>query len=141
MQAPGQQLTWAQTGFGLGNSDPLPQLPTNGLWPGKNDGDIAPVFSSAAQSGPNTWRVTAETQTVSVDGTPEQVVIVVAEDIGNIDALTTRLMLFDLAVGAAIVLVLAAVGAAAVRANLRPLNDIELNGRPDRPGPPRPPGS
>ena len=36
-------------------------------------------------------------------------------------------MLFDLAVGAAIVLVLAAVGAAAVRANLRPLNDIELS--------------
>ena len=51
------------------------------------------------------------------------------------------LVLFDLAVGAAIVLVLAAVGAAAVRANLRPLNDIELSRRPDRPGPPRPPGS
>jgi two-component system, OmpR family, sensor kinase len=127
VQAPGQQLTWAQTGFGLGSSDPLPQLPTDGLWPGKNNGDIAPVFSAAAQSGPNTWRVTAETQTVSVDNTSEQVVIVVAEDIGNIDALTTRLILFDLAVGAAIVLVLAAVGAAAVRANLRPLNDIELS--------------
>ena len=133
VQAPGQQLTWNQSGFGIGTSDPLPLLPTNGLWPGKNDGDIAPVFSAHAQSGPNTWRVTAETQTVSVGGTPgvagtpEQVIIVVAEDIGNIDALTMRLVLFDLAVGAAIVLVLAAVGAAAVRANLRPLNDIELS--------------
>ena len=37
-----------------------------------------------------------------------------------------RLVLFDLAVGTAIVIVLAIVGAAAVRANLRPLNDIEL---------------
>jgi len=127
VQAPGQQLTWAQTGFGLGTSDPLPLLPTNGLWPGRNDGDIATVFSAQAQSGPNTWRVTAETQTVSVGNTPEQVIIVVAEDIGNIDALTMRLVLFDLAVGAAIVVVLAAVGAAAVRANLRPLNDIELS--------------
>jgi len=129
VQAPGQQLTWNQSGFGIGTSDPLPLLPTNGLWPGKNDGDIAPVFSAQAQSGPNTWRVTAETQTVTVGnpGQQEQVVIVVAEDIGNINALTMRLVVFDLAVGAAIVLVLAAVGAAAVRANLRPLNDIELS--------------
>ena len=54
-------------------------------------------------------------------------ILVVAEDLGDINGLTTRLVLFDLAVGGAIVLVLAAVGAAAVRANLRPLNDIELS--------------
>ena len=47
-------------------------------------------------------------------------------DLGNINALTTRLILFDLAVGGAILVVLAAVGAAVVQANLRPLNDIEL---------------
>ena len=41
-------------------------------------------------------------------------------------ALTTRLVVFDLIVGGAICCVLAAVGAAAVRASLRPLNDIEL---------------
>ena len=35
-------------------------------------------------------------------------------------------MVFDLIVGGAIVVVLAAVGVAVVQANLRPLNDIEL---------------
>ena len=40
--------------------------------------------------------------------------------------MTTRLVLFDLIVGGAIVVVLAAVGVGVVRANLRPLNDIEL---------------
>ena len=38
-----------------------------------------------------------------------------------------RLILFDLAVGGAIVIVLAVVGVAVVRANLRPLDDIELS--------------
>ncbi len=37
-----------------------------------------------------------------------------------------RLILFDLIVGGAIVVVLAAVGVAVVQANLRPLNDIEM---------------
>ena len=40
--------------------------------------------------------------------------------------MTHRLILFDLIVGGAIVLVLAAVGIGVVQANLRPLNDIEL---------------
>jgi two-component system OmpR family sensor kinase len=127
VQQPGHQLAWAQTGFGLGSSDPLPLLPTNGLWTGTTDQDVSSVFSAPAQSGPNTWRVIAETQTVSVGGTPEQVIVIVAEDIGNIDALTMRLILFDLAVGSAIVIVLAVVGIAVVRANLRSLDDIELS--------------
>jgi len=126
VQEPGQQLTWNQNGFGLGSSDPLPLLPTNGLWTGTTDQDVSSVFSAPAQSGPNTWRVIAETQTVTVGTTPEQVIVIVAEDIGNINALTMRLILFDLAVGSVIVIVLAIVGAAAVQANLRPLNDIEL---------------
>jgi two-component system, OmpR family, sensor kinase len=124
IQVSGQQLTWAPTNFGFGNTDPLPELPTGGLWSGKTSGNTSPIFSASAQSGPNTWRVMAKTETVL--GTNQQVILVVAEDIGNIDALTTRLILFDLAVGSAIVIVLAIVGAAAVRANLRPLNDIEL---------------
>jgi two-component system OmpR family sensor kinase len=126
VQQPGRQLAWAQTGFRLGNTDPLPLLPTNNLWTGATDGDVSSVFSAPAQSGPNTWRVIAETQTVDVGGTPEQVIVVVAEDIGNIDALTMRLILFDLAVGLAIVIVLAVLGIGVVRANLRPLDDIEL---------------
>ena len=128
VQEPGQQLTWAQGDSlpGLVNSDPLPQLPTRGLWSGATAGDVSPIFSAPAQSGPNTWRVMAETFNANVEGTNEQVIVVVAEDIGNIDALTLRLILFDLAVGSAIVIVLAIVGVAVVRANLRPLDDIEL---------------
>jgi two-component system OmpR family sensor kinase len=99
LQEPGQQLTWSGTGFGLGNTDPLPLLPTSGVWSGATAGDVSPIFSAPAQSGPNTWRVMAET--FNVQGTNTKVILVVAEDIGNIDALTMRLVLFDLAVGTA----------------------------------------
>jgi two-component system, OmpR family, sensor kinase len=130
LQVPGHQLSWGQANFlpGLGSTDPLPQLPTSGLWTGESGNEVSPIFSTPAQSGPNTWRVMAETVTVNDPTTGERttVVLVVAEDIGNIDALTMRLVLFDLAVGSAIVIVLAIVGVAVVRANLRPLDDIEL---------------
>ena len=80
-----------------------------------------------SQSGPDTWRVIASTQTVQTySGQTETVTLVIAVDLGNINALTTRLVIFDLVVGAAIVIVLAAVGAGIVRANLRSLDDIEL---------------
>ncbi len=124
IQVPGQQLTWSTSNFGFGNTDPLPRLPTSGLWSGADAGDIAPIFSAPAQSGPNTWRVTAET--FGITGTNTKVILVVGEDIGNINALTMRLVLFDLAVGLAIVIVLAVVGVGVVRANLRALDDIEL---------------
>jgi signal transduction histidine kinase len=126
LQEPGQQLTWSTSNFGFGSTDPLPSLSTSGLWSGKTTGDTSPIFSAPAQSGPNTWRVVAQTVIVTGNGPPSTVILVVAEDIGDINALTMRLILFDLAVGSVIVLVLAIVGAAAVRANLRPLNDIEL---------------
>jgi two-component system, OmpR family, sensor kinase len=130
IQDPGSQLAWGTYNLpGTGNLDPLPQLPTSGLWPGSKVGSTTSVLSVPAQSGPNTWRVMAETVYVTNSNTGAQstAVLVVAEDLGDINGLTTRLVLFDLAVGAAIVLVLAAVGAAAVRANLRQLNDIELS--------------
>jgi two-component system, OmpR family, sensor kinase len=131
LQSPGSQLVWGTYSNlpGTGNLDPLPQLPTNGLWPGSNDRSTTAVISVPAQSGPNTWRVMGETLTVQNQntGVKSTVILVVAEDLGNINGLTARLVLFDLAVGGAIVVVLAAVGAAAVRANLRPLNDIELS--------------
>jgi two-component system OmpR family sensor kinase len=52
--------------------------------------------------------------------------LVFAVDLGDINTLITRLILFELSVGVAIVLVLAVIAIAVVRANLRPLNDIEL---------------
>ena len=83
-----------------------------------------------AQSGSDTWRVIAENysyQAVSSTGSTQQVTgtLVVGTDLGNIDATVRRIAYFDMIVGAVIVFVLAMVGVAAVRANLRPLDEIE----------------
>src|SRR5262249_56788739 len=88
------------------------------------------VMTGQAQSGSDIWRLTAETytyQAVSSTGGTEQVTgtLVVATDLGNIDATVRRIAYFDMIVGGVIVLVLAMVGVAAVRANLRPLDEIE----------------
>jgi two-component system, OmpR family, sensor kinase len=127
-QVPGSQLTWGQFNLpGISSQDPLPLLPSNGLWTAKN-GNPSPIQSVPAQSGPNTWRVMAETVKLTdpITGQSTNVILVVAVDLGNVHALTLRLVVFDLIVSVLIVLVLAAVGVALIRANLRPLNDIEL---------------
>ena len=51
--------------------------------------------------------------------------LVVGTDLGNVNATVRRIAYFDMIVGGVIVLVLALVGVAAVRANLRPLDEIE----------------
>ena len=127
LEQPGSQLSW-DTGVTLpfmSNNDPLPRLPMSSNWA---NGSKGVTLNLPAQSGPNTWRVMAESVNFNnvTTGTTTQAILVVAVDLGNINALTTRLILFDLAVGGAILVVLAAVGAAVVQANLRPLNDIEL---------------
>ena len=130
LQDPGSALTWQQFNLpaAMGNTDPLPSLPTKGLWTGQTLYSPSSVISVPAQAGPHTWRVIAETVKVPdpTTGQASTVILVVAEDIGNLNALTTRLVLFNLIVGGAIVIVLAAVGVGVVRANLRPLDDIEL---------------
>jgi two-component system OmpR family sensor kinase len=130
VQVPGQQLAWAGgfNGPRTISPDPLPRLPANGLWTGKV-GSGPTVRSFSAQAGTHTWRVAAQTVQAEnpTTGQPEGTAILVfAEDVGDINALTMRLVMFDLIVGGAIVLVIAAAGAAVVRANLRPLDDIEL---------------
>ena len=50
----------------------------------------------------------------------------VAVDLGPVNAELQRLILVELIVGASIVIVLAVVGVGVVRANLRPLDDIEM---------------
>ena len=136
VQLPGKQLTWLppannNTYFGGGavQAGPLPSLPTSASWATANN----PVtLTVPSQSGPETWRVMAASlNNYPVTGSSggvqyETVNVVLAVDLGNINALTTRLELFDLIVGGGIVVVLAAVGAAVVQTNLRPLNDIEL---------------
>ena len=130
LQQPGQQVSWyAGTGLPGGNQIPLPQLPTNHNWASSPNGVLRTV---PAQSGPDSWRVIAGTTSYTfidpATGAQQQqtLTFVVAVDLGNLNAMTHRLILFDLIVGGAIVLVLAAVGIAVVQANLRPLNDIEL---------------
>jgi two-component system OmpR family sensor kinase len=127
LQQPGSQLNW-EPGMTLpfmSNNDPLPRLPTSSNW---TNGSKGVTLNLPAQSGHDTWRVMAEPVNFNNvgTGTTTQANLVVAVDLGNINALTTRLIVFDLAVGGAILVVLAAVGAAVVQANLRPLNDIEL---------------
>jgi len=131
LQRAGSQLSW-EPGVNLpfmGNNDPLPQLPASSNWA---SGNHPVVLNVPAQSGPDTWRVEAEPVTVTVTdpqfGQQQQgnAILVVAVDLGDINALTTRLVLFDLAVGGAIMVVLAVVAIAVIRANLRPLDDIEL---------------
>jgi len=133
VQNPGKQITWpSNSGYpSLGGSQgPLPVLPTSTNWASATTPVLLTVPST---TGPDTWRIIAQTVTnyqyLGSDGqeVAQTATIVLAVDIGNVNALTTRLVLFDLAVGTAIVIVLAAVGVAAVRANLRPLNDIELS--------------
>ncbi len=128
LQVPGNQISWGTTN-NPGGQGSLPQLPTNHNWASAPNGVLRTL---PAQSGPDTWRVIAGTQTYTIiDPTTETeqqetLTYVVAVDLGNLNAMTHRIILFDLAVGGAILVVLAAVGAGVVQANLRPLNDIEL---------------
>jgi two-component system, OmpR family, sensor kinase len=132
VQLPGHQLSWPTTTnnpfISGGGPGPLPKLPTSATWA---SGANPVLLTVPSQSGPDSWRIIA----AQVDNFPvypssgtqlETVNVVLAVDLGNIDAMTTRLVLFDLIVGGAIVLVLAAVGIAVVQTNLRPLNDIEM---------------
>jgi two-component system OmpR family sensor kinase len=131
-QLPGNQLAWSYPDTpGIGNPgqprQSLPALPTSANWGGR----ISPTLVTVpAQSGSDTWRVIAKTfnyQAVTSTGSTQQVTgtLVVGTDLGNVNATVRRIAYFDMIVGGVIVLVLALVGVAAVRANLRPLDEIE----------------
>ena len=83
-----------------------------------------------SRSGDGAWRVIAQSMTLPVTSNGsarnETVNVVMAVYLGDVDAATHRLQLFDLAVGGAIVVVLAIIAVAVVQANLKPLNDIEM---------------
>jgi two-component system OmpR family sensor kinase len=130
LQRPGSQVTWSPLALPFASQpDALPQLPASGGWANNPNGVL---LTTPAQSGPDSWRIIATTNTYTVNdpiaGTfrQETLTFVIGADVGDVNALTHRLALFDLIVGGAIVLVLAAVGAGVIQANLRPLNDIEL---------------
>src|SRR5690242_17626757 len=131
IQLPGNQLAWSYADMpGIGSPgqprQSLPSLPTSPNWAG-----ISPTLVTVpAQSGGDTWRVRAgnyKYEAVSSTGSTQQVTgtLVVGTDLGNVNATVRRIAYFDMIVGGVIVLVLAMVGVAAVRANLRPLDEIE----------------
>jgi two-component system, OmpR family, sensor kinase len=131
IQLPGSQLAWPSGGMpGIGSPGQpqlsLPALPSGAGWAG-----ISPALVTVpAQSGSDTWRVIAENysyQAVTSTGSTQQVTgtLVVGTDLGNINATVRRIAYFDMIVGTVIVFVLALVGVGAVRANLRPLDEIE----------------
>ena len=107
----------------------VPSIPTSTAWATANAGKLLTVGS---QSGPDTWRVivtpVSNVPLISSNGTTSETTgtLVVSWDLGNIDAEVSRLITIDLIVSAAIVLALTVIAIAAVRANLRPLDDIEL---------------
>jgi two-component system OmpR family sensor kinase len=97
----------------------VPSIPTTTAWAKANNGQLLTV---GAQSGPDSWRVIAAPITIgNVTGT-----LVVGYDLGNITAEIQRLTTVDVIVSVAVVVVLTVVAIGVVRANLRPLNDIEL---------------
>jgi two-component system, OmpR family, sensor kinase len=111
-------------GYGLPQS--LPAVSTSLAWANANNGKLVTVH---AQSGDDTWRViagpvsyqlTTTAGTQQVNGT-----LIVGIDLGNIDAVIGRLAVTELIVGLIIVFILAMVIVAVVRANLRPLVEIE----------------
>jgi two-component system, OmpR family, sensor kinase len=107
----------------------LPNVPLgDASWFKANGGRLVDV---GAITGSDNWRVIAQQVTVQVqnpftDQISEQVVtLMVGADLGDINGIVGQLTGVDLIVSAIIIVGLALVGVAIVRASLRPLTDIE----------------
>jgi two-component system, OmpR family, sensor kinase len=102
----------------------VPELPT-GQWASSSKSEL---IIADGQSSSDTWRVIGQAVPVTSPTTGNVVTafMFAAVDLGPVGAEIQRLILVELLVGIAIVIVLAIVGIGVVRANLRPLNDIEL---------------
>ena len=103
----------------------IPQLPT-GQWAGSANPEM---IIAQGQSSSDTWRVIGQAVSVTSPTTGKVVTALMfaAVDLGPVGAELQRLIVVELIVGASIVIVLAVVGVGVVRANLRPLDDIELS--------------
>jgi two-component system, OmpR family, sensor kinase len=131
IQVSGAQLVFPSTdqpgiGGASGQQQSLPELPS-GSW----GGAVTPVLETRpSQSGSDTWRVAAANVPIPNDSQiansqTSTGVLVVAVDLGDVNATIRQITVFDAAVSSAIVVVLALVGIGLVRTNLRPLEDIE----------------
>ena len=115
----------AQPVTGLGNLQNLsisgPAIPASEL------GNSGRPFTVPAQSGGYDWRIVTEPAQYSTDGglTTQSGTLVVGLSLGNLDQTMAYLIRLDVIVSVVILFVLMIVGFAVVRANLRPLVDIE----------------
>jgi len=111
------QCTPIITGYG-------PNVPTSNSWLTANNGKLVTV---PATSGGDNWRVLARPQGYFSNTSPGPATgtLIVAADLGHLDQAASWLAKVDLVVSAIIVIALAIVGVAMVRASLRPLTDIE----------------
>jgi two-component system OmpR family sensor kinase len=133
-QNPGSQLVAGNAGSSvpIGNAHKMPAIPVQSL-PRLPAGIWAPssgyvLTTVPAQSGGDAWRVIAEAVVVTnaETGAQQTSIMMLAVDLGPVGAEIQRLITVELIVGTSIVLVLAVVGVGVVRANLRPLDDIEM---------------
>jgi len=133
VQEPGTPLSipGGQPGFpnwpGSGQFQSVPAVPTSLAWANANSGKLVTV---PAQGSNDAWRVITEPisyQLTTDQGTIVQVngTLIVGTDLGNISATVGRLVGAELIVGLIILVILAMATVAVVRANLRPLVDIE----------------
>jgi two-component system OmpR family sensor kinase len=102
------------------NTQP-PQIPTSQQWLSANSGK--PV-TAQGPSGTN-WLVITQQVTVAGPFGRTPAILVVGYDLGTLSQDLNYLTEIDLLVSGAVVIILAMVGVAVVRASLRPLTDIE----------------
>ena len=130
IQESGTTLSPAGSEDGLPNSgysQSVPAVPSSELWAFANRGKLVTV---RAQSGSHTWRVIAgpiQYQAPTSTGGIEQVTgtLIVGADLGDINATIGSLAVTVLIIGLIVVCILALAIVMVVRANLRPLVEIE----------------
>jgi signal transduction histidine kinase len=111
------------------SSGPPPQIPNNQAW---LTGNVGKLVTVAGQAPGDNWLVITQpipnTQVYDPstgEATVQTVTLVVGTDLGNISQAIGYLTEIDMLVSLAVIVILAIVGIAVVRASLRPLTDIE----------------
>jgi two-component system OmpR family sensor kinase len=101
-----------------------PNVPTSNSWLTANNNKLVTV---PATSGGDNWRVLARPQSYFTNTSlgPVPGTLIVGANLGHLDQSVNWLAKVDLVVSAIIVVALAIVGVAMVRASLRPLTEIE----------------
>jgi two-component system OmpR family sensor kinase len=123
--AQGQQVPCTVCTYGDLTTAP-PNVPTSKSWLAANNNKLVTV---PATSGGDNWRVLARPQGYYQDSAPFvqnlKGTLIVGADLGHLDQSVAWLARVDLVVSTIIIIALAIVGVAIVRASLRPLTDIE----------------